>query len=682
MTKTKWFKAVIIIAIIIIPLLYSGFYLKAFWDPYGNLEEVPVAIVNLDKGESEENLGEELVDKLLDKNIMKFSVIGEEEANNGLINKKYYAVIKIPEDFTQKLNNIENKEREIVTITYSPNQKSSYLASQIINKVVSNIQTELTAEVNKKVVDKLTSKLEEVPDKMEDISSAITEVQDGMGTINNGLQNLKEGSNTLSTNYQEFDNGISNAYTGSKTLNEGVKELNNGLEQISNGSKQLASTVNSLDELQGAVKQIASGSNNLNNGVSSYVQGVNNLNGNVEKLLTSIVQYAESNPSILKDSNIKQIYGIAKTIKDSGSIEKLKDSGITLTKNTSNLNSGVQTLNEKTENLSKLKEGVNSINSALLSARDGSNKLLVGSNELSSGLKELQENSEKVREGINSLDNGASKLVNGGNDLASGLNNFKTEVEDGIEDTKEELTKLDGLSEYVMEPVQINEEDYGEVKSYGVAFAPYFMSVSLWVGSLMSFVVFYYDYDKRFKILGKGAKNKYLRNLCYLLIAIAQAVVLAWALKWILGFSVTSTWLYYGTCILVSLVFVSMIQLLITQLGDVGKFLAIVLLVLQLAASGGTFPIETEPEFFQTIYTYMPMTYTVGLFREAIISRDAGLISTNVWALLGIFGCFLLATVVLQILKKGREKAKEFRVEKALAEAQKIANENNEDKKQ
>lgn len=675
-TNSKWFKAIVIIAIIIIPLLYSGFYLKAFWDPYGNLEGIPVAIVNKDKGNDSENLGKELTDKLLENATMKFTVIDEEEAQDGLVNKEYYATITIPEDFTEKLNSGDSENKQTATITYSPNQKSSYLASQIINKVVEKVQKEVTQEVNEKVVNTLSDKLAEVPNKMEDISSAITEVQDGTGTLNNGLKDLKDGTSNLSSSYTEFDNGVSSAYDGSKTLSSGMNDLNSGLNEIASGSSTLAESVASLDELQGAVTKLSTGSEQLNTGVQNYVSGVTALNGNVTKLLDGIIGYVEANQTLLQDANIKQIYGTAKAIKQSGSIEKLNTSGSQLTGSVKTLNTGIQTLSSKASGLAELKGGVAKLNSAIQQARSGSQKLVNGSQDLQNGLKQLQENSGRVVEGIASLDEGATKLVNGGNELSDGLSTFKTEVEDGITDAKQELTKLDGLSEFVKEPVEINEVDHGEVSSYGVAFAPYFMSISLWVGSLMSFVVFYYDYDKRFKLLGKGAKNKYLRNLCYIGIAVAQAVVMAFALKLILGFSVTNIWLYYTTCILVSLVFVAMIQLLITQLGDIGKFLAIVLLVLQLAASGGTFPIETEPSFFQAINPYMPMTYTIGLFREAIISRDAGLIAPNVYALLGIFACFLAVTIVLQILKKGREKAEEFRNKKAMEEAQKIVEKN------
>lgn len=675
-TNSKWFKAIVIIAIIIIPLLYSGFYLKAFWDPYGNLEGIPVAIVNKDKGNENENLGKELADKLLENATMKFTVLDEEEAQDGLVDKKYYATITIPENFTENLNSADSENKQTATITYSPNQKSSYLASQIINKVVEKVQKEVTQEVNEKVVNKLSDKLAEVPNKMEDISSAITEVQDGTGTLNNGLKDLKEGTSNLNSSYSEFNNGVSSAYDGSNALSSGINELNSGLSEISNGSSTLAQKVSALDELQGAVTKLSTGSDKLNTGIQSYVSGVSALNGNVEKLLDGIIGYVEANQALLQDANIKQLYGTAKAIKQSGSIEKLNSSGSELSTSVKTLNNGIQTLGSKASGLAELKGGVTKLNTAIQQARSGSQKLVSGSQELQNGLKQLQESSGRVVEGIASLDDGATKLVNGGNELSDGLSTFKTEVKDGITDAKAELTKLDGLSEFAKEPVEINEVDYGEVSSYGVAFAPYFMSISLWVGSLMSFVVFYYDYDKRFKHLGKGAKNKYLRNLCYIGIAVAQAVVMAFALKLILGFSVTNIWLYYGTCILVSLVFVAMIQLLITQLGDVGKFLAIVLLVLQLAASGGTFPIETEPSFFQAINPYMPMTYTIGLFRESIISRDAGLIEPNVYALLGIFACFLVATVILQILRKGRETVEEIKAERAMEAAKKIADEN------
>ena len=134
--SSKILRTIIIAVVIIIPLLYSFFYLKAFWDPYGNLQNVKVGVVNLDKGVDGENLGEELQNKLLDKDTMDFQKVNEEDAYTSLANQEYYALITIPKDFTENLNNAENADRKVTTITYSPNKKSNYLASQIINSAV------------------------------------------------------------------------------------------------------------------------------------------------------------------------------------------------------------------------------------------------------------------------------------------------------------------------------------------------------------------------------------------------------------------------------------------------------------------------------------------------------------------------------------------------------------------
>lgn len=200
------FKIVIWAVVILIPLLYSFFYLKAFWDPYGNLENVKVGIVNLDEGVDGENKGEELKNKLLEKDTLKFESVNPDDANTSLVNGEYYALITIPKDFTLDLKNVENENRKVTTITYSPNKKSNYLASQIINSGVKTIEKELRAQISQTVVGTLTDKLNEVPEKMQEIS-------DGTGKI-------QEGTNTLATSYEAFDNGVDSAYEGSKSLDE------------------------------------------------------------------------------------------------------------------------------------------------------------------------------------------------------------------------------------------------------------------------------------------------------------------------------------------------------------------------------------------------------------------------------------------------------------------------------
>ena len=631
MKNKKFMKVIIIIAVIIIPVLYSFFYLKAFWDPYGNLHDMNIAIVNLDEGDNAENLGTELVNKLKDKDTMTITVLNNsDEAQEGLVNQDYYATITIPKNFTKDLNNAENSDRKVTTISYSPNQKNNYLASQIINKVVTTVETELRSEVSKKVVGKLSDKLEEVPDKMGEISDGANQLQDGTSQLQSGLQELNKGTNNLSTNYEKFDSGVDSAYAGSEKLANGLNSLNSGADEIYSGTSQLAEKTNTL-----------------NAGVSSYVKGVNQLVSSVNATSTQIQKVGEDlvnyqqthNPDALNDA-AKRLQGMQSS--SAGSAQLLG----TLQSKGTEIEQGVNLLNTK----------VQTLNSGMFTLKQGISSAKTGNEELQKGLKELSTNSKTIKEGTKQLSNGSSQALSGSQTLLNGTNTFKNEINNGIENTQEELKNLNGLDEYTSEPVEVDEQDYAQVDSYGVGFAPYFMSISLWVGALIMLIIFYYDPEDRFKLLGRNAQNKYLRAGLYFVISVTQGIVLGFILKAGLGFGVTNIWLYYGTCILTSIVFFSILQFLVIKLGDVGKFLGILLLVLQLAASGGTFPIETVPKFFQSIYKFMPMNYTIRLIKESLIKVDNGMIAKNACILVGIFIVFMAITLIADYLKTKHDK--------------------------
>jgi len=589
-----------------------------------------IAIVNLDEGDNDENLGTELVNKLKDKDTMTITVLNNsDEAQEGLVNQDYYATITIPKNFTKDLNNAENSDRKVTTISYSPNQKNNYLASQIINKVVTTVETELRSEVSKKVVGKLSDKLEEVPNKMEEISDGASQLQDGTSQLQNGLQELDKGTNNLSTNYEKFDSGVDRAYAGSNKLANGLNSLNSGADEIYSGTSQLAEKTNTL-----------------NAGVSSYVKGVNQLVSSVNATSTQIQKVGEDLRKYQQGEQqaLIEAVQILQTMQSSsaGSAQLLG----TLQSKGTELEQGVNLLNTK----------VQTLNSGMFTLKQGISSAKTGNEELQKGLKELSTNSKTIKEGTKQLSNGSSQALSGSQTLLNGTNTFKNEINNGIENTQEELKKLNGLDEYTSEPVEVDEQDYAQVDSYGVGFAPYFMSISLWVGALIMLIIFYYDPDDRFKLLGRNAQNKYLRAGLYFVISVAQGIVLGFILKAGLGFGVTNIWLYYGTCILTSIVFFSILQFLVIKLGDVGKFLGILLLVLQLAASGGTFPIETVPKFFQSIYKFMPMNYTIRLIKESLIKVDNGMIAKNACILVGIFIVFMAITLIADYLKTKHDK--------------------------
>ena len=168
----------------------------------------------------------------------------------------------------------------------------------------------------------------------------------------------------------------------------------------------------------------------------------------------------------------------------------------------------------------------------------------------------------------------------------------------------------------------------------------------------MAYVVLYYDHDERFGILGITSKNKILQNVIYIAIGAVEGLVTGILLKAGLGYTVENMALYYGASILIGITFMSIIQFLIRNFGDIGKFLALIVLVLQLAAAGGTFPIETIDKGFQAITPYLPMTYSIKLLREILVPTATNFKVQYIGILIGISVVTFAITGVVDIIKK------------------------------
>ena len=202
---------------------------------------------------------------------------------------------------------------------------------------------------------------------------------------------------------------------------------------------------------------------------------------------------------------------------------------------------------------------------------------------------------------------------------------------------------LDGLPEYAAKPVDTETQYVQGVKNYGSAFAPYFMGLSLWVGGLLIFFGLYFDYNRRIKLLTRDSRRFILRSFAFALVSIGQGILLAFIIKYALHIVVNHTAMFYFGCILTALSFTAVIQFCIINLGDIGKFLVMLLLILQLTSCAGTFPIETQNAFFRAINPFLPMTYSTQLFKEAI----SGTIGSNFWNSALILAAFAVGFLIL-----------------------------------
>ncbi len=624
------FKYIVIAAVLIIPFMYSFFYLKAYWNPYGegNIDNIPVAIINQDKGDK----GKALVKSIEDSKKLKISVVTEEKANDGLNNGDYYAIISIPKTFTSDMESAKNEVKHHAMITYSPNQKSNYLASQIINNVVNVVEKNLDNQVNKQIVSTLTNKLNEVPESLETIENGFSKLEDGSNQLKEGSLTLNNGITSLKENYSKFHNGITS--------------ISNGLTELNNATSNLSMLNDNMDTLITGVSTIKNGEDYFNSKLNAYIDGVQTELNYTNNMSSIIVQ--EICPKVMNGTatqNEVQLCGIANGLstpsnnfENKNLITYLQDSGNLIKDGSSTVQNGIAELNAKVSGLSKIKPQIAKLQSGVQTLKNGSQTLYNSSIELQNGINQLSSGSNTLYQGISTLN--------------SSIVTAKDELNINVKNTKKELKKLDGLSNYSEEPVKINTKEVNKVSSYGTAFSPFFISIALWVGSLMMFIVLYYDKANRFGILGIENQNRIQRTLAYHGLATLSSIILGILLYFLLDFEITNIFLYFLTIIITSNAFMAIIEFLIGNFQDIGKFIALILLVLQLAAAGGTFPIETVTKGFRWMHNLLPMTYTVRLLREPLVSIQSNLLVKNLIIVIAIFVVFFTINIVMDIYKQ------------------------------
>lgn len=691
MKKDKIFTIIIFMVVLLIPLIYSFFYLKSYWNPYGNLSDMKIAVVNLDAGKDGSNEGNEFVKSLKESDTFNIQEVSEAEAEDGMKKGDYYATIKIPENFTECLKSASSEDKQIATVTYSPNQATNYLATQIVNSAVKTIQLNLQSKVDKEIIAELSNKLNEVPNSLQTISDGADSILNGAESLDSGIKQISDGTNQLSSSYSEFNAGVQSACSGSENLQSGIAQVSSGVANLQAGSQNLdgaidqinsgidgmsangaesvtalATGVNSLNENAGKLNSYATDGANLSKSLATdvnvYVGSVNAMQQELQALLTNSTVSSEEVKNVLAkySPTLSEKSSIVETSK------KLAQNDGVASAYASGVYKGTSELLQKSSGLTQMFQGVQGLKSALAEVKKGTTTLKNGTNTLAngtqtlangsatltSGLAKLNSSSNQIDNAIKTINTGVSSASDGSTQLVDGVQTFKTSINEGMETTKEQLKSLDGIEEFGEKPINFETEEYGKVDSYGIAFTPLFLCIGLWVGALMAYVVLYYDHDERFGILGITSKNKILQNVIYIAIGAVEGLVTGILLKAGLGYTVENMALYYGASILIGITFMSIIQFLIRNFGDIGKFLALIVLVLQLAAAGGTFPIETIDKGFQAISPYLPMTYSIKLLREILVPTATNFKVQYIGILIGISVVTFAITGVVDIIKK------------------------------
>lgn len=344
--KSTWLK-IVLCAIMIIPMIYACVFLGSMWDPYGNTDQLPVAVVNNDKeveyNDSTMDIGKQLSDKLAKNDSMDFNIVSSSKAQKGLKDGKYYMIITIPENFSKNATTLLDDDPQTMMLTYTTNPQTNYVATKMDDSAMAKVKAEISSTVTKtyskilfKNVKTLSKGFKTAADGSQKLSDGVNTAKDGNATITENLNTLassalvfNDGADSLVKGLSAYTEGVSTAKAGAQQLDNNSATLNNGAAQLKAGSSQLLSAV------QAAEKQLG--------------DGINASAGQLNTLTSSNKQMAESSKQL--SAALTKIQG---TINSNNLVENDAQAAKKVDGMISTLSTTISTMNNNAAQLNQL----------------------------------------------------------------------------------------------------------------------------------------------------------------------------------------------------------------------------------------------------------------------------------------------------------------------------------------
>ena len=645
-----------------IPILYSGFFLGSIWDPYGQTKNLSVAFVNEDKGASLNgkslNVGESVEKKLKDNHDLGWEFVSKQQADEGVNSGHFYAVVTIPSDFSQKAASITESEPQQAVINFTTTPAKNYIGSLVSNQAAAKVKSSVSEQITQAYAKGILENLDKLGIGLDAAANGASTLHDGLGRLQSGTQTYVGGVKQLAVNQQSLTGGLAQLSDGSRKLQAGLGQLSNNLP-----------TESQLSQLSDGMKQLQSGINQLNASVSNpspaLVAQQNKVKTDAQTLAETMLA---SRSDLLAAGGTLQTLGAqaAASGSDSTTISLPQISNISraLTK-TQIISAQMETLREDLQALtqqllaqqtqlqagvSALNNGVNQLTPNAITAFNGynsvrfaNNQLLAGSASLANGLSEAKSGSQKLANGASLLESRSGALIDGTSQLANGADTLANKLADASNRIKIQPTGAT-TQQQIANPVKSEVTEKGNVPNYGYALSPYVLSLSLFVGAIVLNVI--YPIRKTFSEQESAIRWWLSKASVAGVAAFMQATILMLVMVFFLGLTPEHPAHFIGVIYLTSFAYMSIVSLLVIVLDNPGRFLAMVLLVLQLGSSEGTFPIQTANGFFQAINPLVPMTYSIRALRQAISGGlDNAFYGGSMWVLAG----FLLVANLLTI---------------------------------
>lgn len=475
-----------IIAVLFVPILYAGMFLWAFWDPYKQLDDLPVAVVNLDKGAVFDGkpieVGKGLVDNLKDNTSFKWEFVSEKEAENGMEGRKYYMLVRIPDDFSSNATTLLKDDPKPLNLEYIPNESLNFLSSQIGGTAIEKIKGEVSSTLTKTYAEKMFDSIQDVSkgladgaegaNKLHDGSSELhdgsSKVTDGLhtlqgksGEMKDGAQKLADGSNKLVDGSGKVTDGLNTLSSITGEMQKGISELRDGSEKVTNGLSLLASKTGELKtgttELSNGMEKLVGGQIQLEKGSQEIQKGLQELDSKVKISAAGLEEMQAKVPTILNKVNEK-IDGAEKNVNQlNGFTQSTAGDAKNAAQDVANLQKQIESLpKEYQEQLQPY------ITNAAKSTATVQQKVAVvsgGTKQLNEEVNQLKgEINQKASEmqnklpnsgGINTLTDGITKLMNAQNEFVSKFHGFG----EGLNNAKVGANNLNKASDQLIDGV-------------------------------------------------------------------------------------------------------------------------------------------------------------------------------------------------------------------------------------
>jgi putative membrane protein len=604
------------LVLILVPLLYGSLYLWSNWDPYGRLNRVPVAVVNSDRPVDSRgqhiNAGEQFVLQLKATNIFDWYFVGTDEARRGLVEGRYYFTVEVPADFSAKLATAADRDPQRANLQIVKNDANGFIVGIMADTVRTELQNQINAAAHATQARALYGELDQAREKLQLASAASKQLVEGTDLS-------KQGSAALSR--------------GLGGVREGTGQLSRGVQNVSDATAQLDQQLSSInnftaERLPNAVNALVNASNVAVNSLSTIKTTTGFLGQRAAEGRAAVEELGQKHPEIAQDSVYQRALD---------NTRKLADATATADKDAQKALTTAQDANQQAlalqNNMGPLQNQIRAITAPADTVRAGAAELSGGANGVTNGLDTLAASSGVLQTGAGQLNDGARRL--------QGL----------VDDTLGKIpptnpTEVAQAADVLGSPTEIRTDNLNPAHVYGRGLAPFFFAIALWVFGLFAYLLLK-PVNLRALADRVGALTIAVAGfLPAAALGVLGGLVLYAAVDFGLGLDPAHMWWTVGLISLAAVAFVAIDHFLRTSFGAVGGLLSMVLLIIQLTACGGLYPMETSPLPFQAVHPFLPMSYLVDGLRVTIFGGVTEHLLRDIAVLAGFLIVFLALTTL------------------------------------